>query len=300
MIVSTFEDDLFGLKDFADRLDEFIKIEHRYVEGSLVIALSSKYGSGKTTFLQMWKSSREGEGEQEGKPLMVMLNAWESDYYGDPLFAIISSLISSFEGKGESDDKVKNVIEAAKDFGWFTTAIAGQFAKKVTGVDAIAAGKHAESKKAERQDKSELFPDSFSVFEGRKKAMSSLKKAIQELVQATDNGILFLVDELDRCRPDYAISYLETIKHIFDIKGATFLLAADRVQLKNSAKKAFGADLDFDEYYRKFIHREVTLPEISEANYEKLVLEYVSFYLEVDDVRNCSLELDNNASEKYS
>jgi predicted KAP-like P-loop ATPase len=43
--------------------------------------------------------------------------------------------------------------------------------------------------------------------------------------------ILFLVDELDRCRSDYAISYLQTIKHIFDIKAAVFLLAADRKHL---------------------------------------------------------------------
>lgn len=102
-----------------------------------------------------------------------------------------------------------------------------------------------------------------------------------------------MVDELDRCRPDYAISYLETIKHIFDVKGAVFLLAADRRQLENSAKTAFGLDLDFEEYYRKFIHREITLPAISDSGYEKLASKYVRYYLEGGGARNCYMDTGN-------
>jgi hypothetical protein len=105
--------------------------------------------------------------------------------------------------------------------------------------------------------------------------------------------VLFLVDELDRCRPDYAISYLETIKHIFDVQGAVFILAADRQHLENSAKTAFGSDLDFEEYYRKFVHREVSLPPISEEGYGRLASAYVSHYLERDGLRNCFMELSS-------
>ena len=72
MDIETFEDDLLGLKEFSEKLGKFIKTEHRYVEGSLVIALSSKYGSGKSAFLRMWKSSLKGE---DGSPLVISLNA---------------------------------------------------------------------------------------------------------------------------------------------------------------------------------------------------------------------------------
>ncbi len=289
MEVSKFEDDLLGLREFADRLEKFIKVEQRYVEGSLVIALSSKFGSGKTTFLRMWKSSLESDDNQDSKPLVVFLNAWESDYFGDPLFAIISSLIKSTESKDENANELK---EAAKNIGWFATAVGGQIAKKATGIDPAAAGAYAEGKSAKRDAKNLLVPDSFSQYEDRKNAMDSLKNAIREFVASTANGVLFLVDELDRCRPDYAISYLETIKHIFDAEGATFLLAADRQQLENSAKAAFGSDLDFDEYYRKFIHREVTLPEISASNYEKIASKYVAYYLEGEGSRHCYLNME--------
>lgn len=289
MEVSTFEDDLFGLKDFADRLEKFLVVEQDYVEGSLVISLSSKYGSGKTSFLQMWKSSLENSENKTEKPILIYLNAWESDYYGDPLFAIISALVNCTQGAGES---VQKLSDAAKDLGWFSIAIGGQIVNKVTGIDAVAAGDFAEKKKAERAEKQKAIANAFLIYEGRKNAMDSLKVAISEFVAASKSGVWFFVDELDRCRPDYAISYLETIKHIFDVKGAVFVLAADRRQLENSARTAFGSDLDFEEYYRKFIHREVILPAISDSGYKKLASKYAEYYLEREGKRNCFMKHD--------
>lgn len=291
MNTTTFDNDLLDLRPFAERLQRFIEVEHQFVEGSLVVALSSKFGSGKTTFFQMWKDDLESRREEPNTPLVISLNAWESDYYGDPLFAIISGLVDRLLESGVSAD---SIVNAAKDIGWFATAIGGQIVQKVTGIDAVAAGDLAEKKKAKRDGAAQVPEDTFSVYQGRKDAMGNLKTAVQEFVASSEPKVLFLVDELDRCRPDYAISYLETIKHIFDVQGAVFILAADRQQLENSAKTAFGQDLDFEEYYRKFVHREVTLPPISDSNYMKLATTYVGQYLQRDGLRNCFMTLDSN------
>lgn len=96
MKISTFSEDLFGLQDFADRLEDFLLTEQNYVNGGLVVALTSKYGSGKTTFLDMWKDALQSDEEKKLKFLVVQLNAWESDYFGDPLFSIISALVECF------------------------------------------------------------------------------------------------------------------------------------------------------------------------------------------------------------
>lgn len=298
MNISTFQDDLLELQDFAKRLERFIDTEHDYVEGGLVVALSSKFGSGKTTFLNMWRSALEEEAEgSEDKPLVISLNAWESDYNGDPLFAIVSALAKAVQEKGEAAD---TLLEAAKDFGWFATAMGSQLVNKLTGIDPIAAGEVTEKKKAERLNGAQETVDVFSIYEGRRNAMESLKEAIRGIVASSTPRALFMVDELDRCRPDYAISYLETIKHIFDIKGAVFILAADRQQLENSAKTAFGLELDFEEYYRKFVHREVALPPISDSGYVKLADKYVSYYLEREGSRFCFMELDRHRIENIS
>ena len=295
MIVSTFEEDLLGLKEFANRLDKFIATEQKFVEGSLVIALSAKFGFGKTTFLKMWSSSLKNAKKNGDKPIVVSLNAWESDYCGDPLYPIISALVERIKKEGESPEKI---INAAKDLGWGMAAIGGQILKKFSGIDILAVGNFALVKREKRLN--EHKPDTFSDYEDRKESMHKLKLALQDFVENSKRKILFMVDELDRCRPDYAINYLETIKHIFDVKGAVFILAADRQQLENSAKKAFGADLDFEEYYRKFVHREVSLPEISKENYAKLVREYVDYYLEREGSRICFMELDNYQREKIA
>ncbi len=294
MSVTTFADDLLGLESFAKRLEKFIDTEHHFVEGGLVLALSSKYGTGKTTFLKMWRSAMIAA--DDGDRIVVSLNAWESDYLGDPLFSIISSLKHAFSAAGKD---VNRVVEAAKDIGWFVTAIGSQVTEKFTGVKPVEAGDFAEARKQKRQ---ELIAtsDAFTEFEKREAAMASLKAAIQDLIGSHTPRVLFLVDELDRCRPDYAITYLETIKHIFDISGAVFILAADRHQLENSAKTAFGQDLDFNEYYRKFIHREVTLPPITPAAYRKIVQQYVSRYLEIDGIRLCFMKLNGTRQDEIS
>lgn len=292
MDISTFNDDLLDLSEFAHRLEQFIAIERHFVSGGLVLALSSKFGAGKTTFLRMWNASLQRQEHGSNRTIVIALNAWESDYYGDPLFAILSCLI---EGLRSDRKQAGAIIDAAKDIGWFTTAIGSQVAAKLTGIDPMAAGSIAEKKKEKRNGLSTF--DAFSTFEQRKKAMSHLQAAIGDFINSSGLQILFLVDELDRCRPDYAISYLETIKHIFDIHGATFILAADRNQLENSAKTAFGRDLDFDEYYRKFIHREVSLPSISESGYKNLASAYVREYLERDGLRICFMEIDDHRVE---
>lgn len=188
MKISTFAEDLFGLSDFAERIEKFIKIEHDYVEGGLVVALSSKFGSGKTTFFQMWKSKMETSEEQSDKPFVISLNAWESDYYGDPLFAIISSLVDCLQEKGKSAD---SLVEAAKDFGWFATAIGRQIAKKMSGIDPLEAGEFADKKKTDRNTSIAHLPmDTFSIYQGRKDAMKKLKEAIQNFVEASEPRVL--------------------------------------------------------------------------------------------------------------
>lgn len=295
MKISTFSDDLFGLKDFANRLEDFLVTEHNYVDGGLVVALTSKYGSGKTTFLDMWKNAIKSDEEKKSKFFVVQLNAWESDYFGDPLFSIISALVEFFSSTNKDTHRL---VEAAKDLGWFATAITNQVVAKVSGIEVLAAGNIAEEQKEKRIRADSIIPDSFSLYQQRKSAMAELKIEINRFVSSSDQKILFLVDELDRCRPDYAISYLETIKHIFDTKCAIFILAADRDQLENSAKTEFGQNLNFEEYFRKFIHREVALPSIPTAGYSVLVSQYITFYLTKD--RHCFMELGQQRREEIA
>ena len=289
MNVNHFSEDLIGLKKFATELEDFIKVEKRFVEGSLVISLNAPFGSGKTTFLKMWKNEIKNQSPKDSRPIVVDLNAWESDYYGDPLFAIISGIIESIDKEGKIPkecERLKNLISAAKTVGRTFVTLGNQLVANTTGINALEA---VESTK--KKQKKDFAPDPFTTYEERKQAMSHLKKCIRDFVNGHQPFVLFLVDELDRCRPDYAISYLETVKHLFDCQGAVFLIAADRHQLKCSAKSAFGEDLNFDEYYRKFIHREATLPAMSDQSCRMITKEYVETYFTNNGERSCRINI---------
>lgn len=230
MTITTFEDDLLGLSSFADGLEAFIRGESRFVAGGLVLGLNGRFGQGKSSFFRMWKQRMDAMNDSKVFQHVILLNAWESDYYGDPLFAIVSALIDAFT---DEPGKSAAISSAVKDFGWFATAIANQVVTAATGIDAVQAGAFVASKQAGREQRLETL-DAFSVFQARKQAMGRLKQAIAAALNEEKGQVLILVDELDRCRPDYAIQYLETIKHIFDIPCLVFLLGVDRAQLENS------------------------------------------------------------------
>lgn len=85
-----------------------------------------------------------------------------------------------------------------------------------------------------------------------KKALNNVRDALEGL--AENKTILFIVDELDRCLPEYSIRVLENIHHIFSgINNFITLLAIDRNELTQVIKTAYGIDIDTSAYLKKII-----------------------------------------------
>lgn len=278
------KDDAFGWSGFASKLEAFLLTETEFVEGSLVVSLNAPFGSGKTTFLRMWKSQLEIRRESGAEaPMCVVINAWEDDYCGDPLFSLVDAIEKETRARVANEDierQIASLKEATKDISWFMLAMAGNFVSHWTGFDPAAAGELAEKKKRANRGADQSSADLFTMFKRRKEALQRLKKALRSLFAGKMHPVFVIVDELDRCRPDFAIQYLETIKHVFDIHGLVFVLAVDVQQLENSARALFGDHLNFPEYYRKFAHRNIHLPLPDAAGIRNLVTKYIDRYLD--------------------
>jgi hypothetical protein len=285
--------DKLNLKPFSQKVESFLMVEHEFVEGSLVVSLNAPFGAGKTTFLTMWKDDLEKRRASDSKvPTAIIINAWESDYCGDPLLSIVSALLKVAGNETpEKNDAAGKLRDAAKDVGWFVTGLANNLVSHWTGLDPSAAGKLAEEKKHDRQPK---IPDFVSLYDERTKALGKLKEALHEVLGGETPKAFVFVDELDRCRPDYAISYLETIKHVFDVHGLAFVLAVDYEQIESSAKALFGENLKFHDYFRKFVQRRIALPEPDAAHLEKLSYFYVKRYLEREGKRVSLMDLNQS------
>jgi len=274
--------DAFGWSGFARQLESFLLTEAEFVDGSLVASLNAPFGSGKTTFLRMWKENLDSRRQSDANvPMCILLNAWEDDYCGDPLLSLVDALekeINAHSTDAQTESRLNSLKEATRDLGWFMAGMANSAVNHWTGLDAFKAGELAESKKSRRgSDHSKL--DILAQFHSRKEALYRLKAVLRSLFQDNPNPVFVLVDELDRCRPDFAIHYLETIKHVFDVEGLAFVLAVDLLQLENSARALFGNGLNFPEYYRKFAHRNIKLPTPDDVGIQKLVSRYIDRYL---------------------
>lgn len=263
--------DKYGLESFADQLTTYLQVESKFVDESFVLSLNSEFGSGKSTFFEMWANKLKLANNTFE---VVYINAWESDFQGDPLLAIVSYLLD-IQQPSEDTEPIK---ETAGKLCKFALSVGNDVVQRFTGVDVIKAGQYAESKKSTA--KTELGHACFQLYQERHELFEKLKTLLRELTHKSEHSIIVIIDELDRCRPNYAIEFLETIKHFFDISGLIFVIGIDKGQLASSAKAMFGQDLVFDEYYRKFAHRNVNLPVKSQPMTEhfcrKLVEEYLS------------------------
>lgn len=99
------------------------------------------------------------------------------------------------------------------------------------------------------------------------KNYKKLLEEFKDTLSKEESPKIITIDELDRCRPDYAIQLLEIIKHIFDVKNIIFLFLINREQLESIVSTIYMNSNLSNKYFEKFYDVELNLPE---ANYKEL------------------------------
>ena len=110
----------------------------------------------------------------------------------------------------------------------------------------------------------DIFENEVNDYVDRKNSINEFKTSLADFIVDAYNGkpFIFIIDELDRCRPNYAVSILEQIKHFFSVPNIIFVLSIDKNQLGSAVKGVYGSDsLNSEEYLRKFIDLEYSIPE---------------------------------------
>ncbi|WP_249332080.1 KAP family P-loop NTPase fold protein, partial [Pseudoalteromonas rubra] len=212
---------------------------------------------GKTHFLRQLYSQLRYKDQAP----VVYINAWESGFSKDPLLVIVSEitsqLIDQHEGykahKAEKEvgEKVKKIWNSMLKLGGCAAALSGLGPIYAPAKDLLS----AEIKDEDELSLQELYPL-------QRKAVQDLKQLLSEYSEVINRKqIVIIVDELDRCRPNYAIELLETIKHFFEMPGYMFVVATDTEQLGHSIKAVYGSEFDGREYLSRFFNRSAKLPE---------------------------------------
>ncbi len=237
--------------------------------GEFVLNLNGAWGSGKTEFLKrLYVAALE-----RGHPV-IYINAWESDFSQQPLVVVASELLeqlNSFnEGIGETFDKLKGALGRIIR----GSAIAGAAALSKYATGEVEYGKAFVENILQADTPPEELMNGLSKNHlEQKKTMAEIRERLTALAEvlATNRGaklpILVLVDELDRCRPTYAIEILEVIKHFFSVDKLVFVVATDTDQLSHSIKAVYGEGFDADTYLRRFFQQRAKLPAPNLAQY---------------------------------
>ena len=262
-----FKNDLLGRKETVQVLTNLAGS----IEGPCVIAVDSAWGTGKTTFLKIWSQHLRNVGFP-----VVEFNAWETDFTGDPLVALAAELSNGLGELSEvTPDNIKRLQVASRKILRLATPIV---VKAATGglVDL------KEVLEQFRRDTDTYADERLRQYHEGKDYVAGFKAALQSaastLSTCRDNRpLIVLIDELDRCRPTYAVELLEAAKHLFSVDDIIFVIAVNRVALAHSIKSLYGRGFDAEGYLRRFVDVDFELPSPDRSKFISNTLDMVKF-----------------------
>ena len=256
-LLNTYKSDAIGRNDELHRFVEYLNI----VDDSQIIALDGSWGSGKTFFVKQTKmimdaynSFIENEdndyvaevksfGNQKRyilnekiKPqVTVYYDAWENDNDDDPILSIVYSILQDVD----NDYKFK-----AED---------GTIEKAMAVLDVFSGRSFSNLyDKCKSKDFLETLREARDI-------KHLVDDFLESLLPEKGDRLIVIIDELDRCKPDYAVKTLERIKHYFSNDRITFIFSVNLAELQHTIKKCYGSDFDACRYLERFFDLTVTL-----------------------------------------
>ena len=253
--------DLLNRQEFIDQMFKIAESLSTNKENACY-AINGEWGVGKTYVLDEFEKRVRSSGQAGttlSKYLLFHYNCWQYDYYEEPLIAIVAAILDQIDEQVLllSNDRKEQFVAVLKAIGISLWGKACVVVEEQTGISlkeigevVNESGKSAVEKVAQNHDY-----DSYFDF---KKILQKLSSTTKQLAQ--DQTVMVVVDELDRCLPEYTIKVLERLHHIFDdIPNVQVLLAVDRRQIENTVKSIYGENISVRQYLAKFIDFELKL-----------------------------------------
>lgn len=256
-IIATF------LKDALDRNNElynYVNILNE-VDKCYSIAIDSYWGTGKTFFVKQLKmiydinndfAYEHFENDEVKKAWSKLCNnddscaknytsiyydAWMNDNDNDPILSLVYQILITTGTENTLKDKVdiKNICK-----------IAGDIFKRQIGFDPNRIINELKG------------DDPLAIIQKGKSLQEQINDLIDSIIPEHGQRLLIIVDELDRCNPEFAVRFLERIKHYFTNDKVTFLFSINRVELLHTIKRFYGVEFSADRYLDRFF--DLTLP----------------------------------------
>lgn len=279
-LIDTLSEDLLdrnvSLYRFVSLLD--------HIEGCQSISIDAPWGAGKTFFVKQAKlvldafnptvafdSDEErnkitgamtrfvnmsGENDKELQPqVCVYYDAWSNDNDVDPLLSLVYSIVTELN----SDYSFKHAPGTLKPM--------GELADILTGKDISDFFKALKSE------------DALKEIKQQKSLQSTVSDFLDSLMPESGNRLVIFIDELDRCKPSYAVRLLERVKHYFANERITFVFSVNKGELQHTVKRFYGDDFDASRYLDRFFDLQISLPPANMRKYMEKIGLYKGDYV---------------------
>ena len=261
---------MLGREPFVSLLENIIVQKTNAHEG-FSFAIDGKWGCGKSWII------KELEKKLEPRCFVVHYNCWENEYYEEPLVAILSVIVDKLNQLQETlpDDNKKSAVKIAITF---LTKVISIIIKNKTGIDfddIVESGKNAVA-----EDKELDISKDFDKNQPLKRALDIVRDNLLKL-KLEFGGVVFIVDELDRCLPEYAIKVMQRLHHIcFDTTSDKYmfiqLVAINKSELLGSIAKTFGREFNLTQRYTN--PNGYNPGKISCDNFEESQIQFGNYY----------------------
>ena len=244
---------------------------------SMSFSLNGKWGCGKTFVLDLLAkrilASNNANTRDGSSFCYIRYDCWKYDYYREPLVAFVSAVQDAVEvntSEGNANYVGEQLRNSAKDLGKWVAELGCGFIKAQCGVDISKILFKIIDENPEKTHKS--YDENFSIT----KAINGLRDIIKKISSTTT--LVIVVDELDRCLPEYMLRVLERLHHLFEgLDNVILIVATDKTQIEYTIRHIYGERTDARAYLQKMINFELNL-DCGKINDEVVLREKFSYY----------------------
>lgn len=261
-----FKNDLLERKNIAERLTGYID----RLSVGCVMGIDAPWGEGKTYFGRNWAALLSEQGYKT-----IYLDAFEQDLSDDPFLVISAEILAATKVEEDEDESWTQLKNAVVNTGkavlpTATKVLVNGLGKWILGTSDLAELKDKFSDVFEDKlgDAAEQYVQKrLQEYDQERETALHFRQALTEFTSTQEKPVVFFIDELDRCRPTFAVQIIERIKHFFDTPNLVFVLMINREQLEESIKGIYGTGIDAHAYLGKFVHFFLKLPKRTKTEY---------------------------------
>lgn len=234
--------DEFKRKSIAEKVIKLLEAE---IDISPMV-IDGSWGTGKTEFCHKLINLMS----KNDKHHLVYIDAFKADHADEPLLTVLAEVIKVLPDDSSKQNLLHKALPVARH-GLKALAKAGVSHVLRQDYTDVVDGFDKEIQKAADKAIDATVEAILNDHVKADKNLIALQKALSEI--ASSKPIILFVDELDRCRPNFAVDMLEIIKHTFDVEGVFFVLITNTQQLRASINHCYGNAVDAQRYLDKFI-----------------------------------------------